>query len=97
MITGKTYEFDVEGNIHVFMRDERWGLTYSGQRVPAGTRFTVVESYWMPPGSDCVPEVKIATDVDIRPGYKERVAERILSVGRALLDLGQIHEVLDDA
>lgn len=91
MKQGATYEWVQSGTFQVFSWDENFSLTTFGVDVPAGTRFTVEAAYWMPPGMDVVPEVKVTTDAPLRQKRGER--ERTISVGRAVLDLGHVREV----
>lgn len=88
---GKTYEFLREGTIYTYTWDRNDAPTTSSTQVPAGTQFTVLESYWMPPGSDVFPEVRITTDAQLR--WHPSEVKRMLSVGIALLDLGHVREV----
>ncbi|OHU47365.1 hypothetical protein BKG82_27335 [Mycobacteroides chelonae] len=93
---GKLYEFIQPGALKAFVwEDPGDRLNIFGIRVPAGTKFQVLEMHWTPAGADVAPAVKVTADIPM-PKTSARgnpIRDVVLAVGRSVLATGAAQPV----
>lgn len=95
---GKLYEFIQPGALKVFMWEDPGNrLNIFGIRVPAGTKFQVLEMHWMPSGTEVAPAVKVSANITM-PKTSARgnpIRDVVLAVGPSVLATGAAAPVAD--